>query len=481
MLSPRENGAKNDGQSRRMFPGRLKFHGLISGLFQAILGHMLFFSLGFSFSEKRDCYQIFIMEVFEIQGGKKLSGTIAVAGLKNAATPILAATLLTRETCVLKNLPLIEDVFRMLEILESLGAQVEWRGKHCVAITARTIDVKKIDQEIVKRLRSSIMLLGALPARADRFAIRQPGGCVIGARPVGTHIDALEKLGVHIVGDGKSYLVNAGKKKSGKVVLQGLSVTATENALLLAAALPGKTIIKIAACEPHVEDLGKFLQKMGVQISGLGTHTLTIVGKRKLKGATHTIMPDHNEAATFLVLGAVTGSTLTVKNAREDDLDIVLEKLREFGASFTIRKNTITIHPAKKLRAVAQVDTRTYPGMPSDNQSLFGVLATQAEGDTLIFETMYEGRFTYIPELIKMGARADILNPHQALVHGKTPLTGTVIKSYDLRAGVSLIIAALAATGITIIEEIYQVDRGYERIEERLQKIGAHIIRKKLS
>jgi len=420
------------------------------------------------------------MEVFEIQGGKKLSGTITVSGLKNAATPILAATLLTKETCVLKNIPRIEDVFRMLEIIESLGATVEWRGKNTVAITARNIDVKKIDQEIVKRLRSSILLLGALPARANHFAIRQPGGCVIGARPVGTHIDALEKLGVHIIGDGKSYVVDATKKKSGKVVLQGLSVTATENAMLMAAALPGKTVIKVAACEPHVEDLGKFLCAMGVKISGLGTHAMTIIGKKKLRGAIHTIIPDHNEAATFLVLGAVTGSELTVKNAREDDLDIVLEKLREFGVGFTMKKNAITVHPAKKLQAVAMVDTRTYPGMPSDNQSIFGVLATQAEGDTLLFETMYEGRFTYVPELIKMGAQADILNPHQVVIHGKTPLQGTVIKSYDLRAGVALIIAALAATGTTTIEEIYQVDRGYERIEERLQKIGARIIRKEL-
>lgn len=422
------------------------------------------------------------MEVFEIQGGKKLSGTITVAGLKNAATPILAATLLTKETCVLKNLPLIEDVFRMLEILESLGAKIEWRGKHTVAITARTIDVKKVDQEIVKRLRSSIMLLGSLSARCDHFEIRQPGGCVIGARPVGTHIDALEKLGVHIVGDGKSYIVDATKKKSGKVVLQGLSVTATENAMLLAATLPGKTVIRVAACEPHVTDLGKFLQAMGVKIAGLGTHTLTITGKRKLSGVTYAIMPDHNEAATFLVLGAVTGSEITVKNAREDDLDIVLEKLKEFGVSFTIQKNAITVHPGKKLQAVKPwIDTRTYPGMPSDNQSILGVLATQAEGDTVIFETMYEGRFSYIPELIKMGAQADILNPHQVVIHGKTPLTGTVIKSYDLRAGVALIIAALAASGTTIIEEIYQVDRGYERIEERLQKIGARIIRKQVS
>lgn len=417
------------------------------------------------------------MEVFEIEGGKKLSGRIVVSGLKNAATPIIAATLLTRETCVLDNIPRIEDVFRMLEIIESLGARVEWRRKHRVAITARDIDVRAIDQEAVKRLRSSIFLLGALAARVDRFSIRQPGGCVIGARPVGTHIDALEKLGVRIRGDGKNYVVDAKRKKNAKVVLREMSVTATENAMLLAATLPGKTIIKVAACEPHVEDLGRFLQSLGASITGLGTHTITVVGRKRLAGAHHTVMPDHNEAATFLVLGAVTGSEITVDHAREDALDIVLEKLREFGVTFTVRKDSITVHPAKHLKAVSKIDTRTYPGIPTETQSLFGVLATQATGDTLIFETLYEGRFNYIPELIKMGARADILNPHQVVVHGRTPLSGTVIKSFDLRSGATLILAALCARGTTVIEDIYQVDRGYERIEERLRKIGARIRR----
>ena len=335
----------------------------------------------------------------------------------------------------------------MLEILKSLGAEVVWQGKHTVAITAKHIDAKKINHQEVSRLRSSVLLLGALAARMNHFSLRQPGGCVIGARPVGTHIDALEKLGIYIIGDGKSYHVDATKKRSGTVVLREFSVTATENVMMAAATLPGKTIIKIAACEPHVEDLGRFLQALGVGITGLGTHTITIAGKRNLRGATHSIIPDHNEAATFLFLGAVTGSTLTVKNAREEHLDIVLEKLREFGASFTIKKNAIIIHPAKKLRAVTKVDTRIYPGVPTETQSLFGVLATQAEGDTLIFETLFEGRFNYIPELIKMGAAADILNPHQVVIHGKTPLQGTIIKSYDLRAGAALIIAALAAAG----------------------------------
>ncbi len=420
------------------------------------------------------------MEVFRIQGGKTLSGRIPVYGLKNAATPIIAATLLSTRRSVLKNMPRIEDVFRMLEIVESLGATVEWQDDRTVAITPEHIDPTRADQEKVKKLRSSVLLLGSLSARFDYFELRQPGGCVIGARPMDTHIDTFAKLGVRVTSEDKGYVVDASGKRPGKVVLRELSVTATENAMLLASLLPGKTVIKIAACEPHVVDLGHFLEKMGVRIDGLGTHTITIIGASELTGATHAIMPDHNEAATFLTLGAATGSELTVVHAREDDLDIVLEKLREFGIRFTVSDDAITVHPAEKLRAVSKIDTRPYPGIPTDIQAPLAVLATQAEGETLVFDTMFEGRFNYATELEKMGAKLTVLNPHQVLVHGKTLLRGTIIKSYDLRAGASLIIAALAASGETIIEDIYQVDRGYEAIEKRLSAIGASIIRETL-
>lgn len=417
------------------------------------------------------------MEVFEIEGGKKLSGTIAVSGLKNAATPIIAATLLSRETSTLENVPRIEDVFRMLEIVESLGARVEWMGERTVKITPEKIEPTQMDQEKVKKLRSSILLLGSLSARLDRFELRQPGGCVIGARPVGAHIDALAKMGVKIMAHEKSFIIDASKRKSAEVVLSEFSVTATENVMMLAASLPGTTEIKIAACEPHVEDLGRFLQKMGVQIEGLGTHTLTITGTSELHGVEHAIIPDHNEAATFLILGVVTKSPITVVNARKEHIDIVLEKLHEFGADFVIRPDAIEVVPTEQLRAVSKVQTLPYPGIPSDIQSLFGVLATQAVGRTIIFDTLYEGRFNYAVELEKMGATFSVLNPHQIAINGNTPLRGTVIKSFDLRAGAALIVAALAAEGKTIIEDIYQVDRGYERIEERLQKIGAQIKR----
>ncbi len=421
------------------------------------------------------------MEVFEIRGGKKLRGKITVSGSKNATTPILAATLLTRETCVISNVPLIEDVFRMLEILESMGAKIEWRGKRTVAVTAKDINPKKIDTELVKQLRSSILLWGSLSARFDHFSFYRPGGCLIGARPVDTHLDVLQKMGVKVFAKEKGYVVDATKRHAAAVVLREFSVTGTENAMMLAANMPGKTVIKIAAAEPHVEDLGKLLIAMGARIKGLGTNTLEIQGTKKLRGVKHVVIPDANEAATFLILGVATGSAISVKNAREEHLELVLEKLREFGASFLVKKNEITVVPAKQLRAVLKIATQVYPGIPTDVQAPFGVLATQAKGKTFVFDTLFEGRFNYVPEIKKMGGKIEVLNSHQVVISGKTKLQGTVIKSYDLRAGAALIIAALTATGKTVIEEIYQVDRGYERIEERLQKIGADIVRKKLS
>jgi UDP-N-acetylglucosamine 1-carboxyvinyltransferase len=417
------------------------------------------------------------MEVFEIIGGKKLSGEIEVSGLKNAATPIIAATLLTTETCILKNIPRIEDVFRMLEIIESMGAIVEWQGDHTVAITAKDIDPSRMNIELVKKIRSSILLLGSLSARFEKFKLYHPGGCVIGARPVETHMKALTKLGVTVTGIEKGYEIDASNRASATIVLREMSVTATEIAMMLATALPGKTTIKIAAAEPHVEDLGKFLQTMGAKIDGLGTHTIVIEGCPELRGVEHEIIPDHNEAATFLILGAATGSEITVRHARENHLDLVLERMREFGVSFTMKEDSITVHPAEKLMAVAKIDARTYPGIPTDVQAPFGVLATQAEGETLIFDTIFEGRFNYVPELQKMGGQATVLNPHQVIFRGPVSLRGTTIKSFDLRAGAALIIAALCASGKTVIEDIYQVDRGYERIEERLKKLGADIRR----
>ena len=417
------------------------------------------------------------MDKFEIIGGKKLSGEIEVYGSKNATTPILAATLLTKKECIISNVPLIEDVFRMIEILESMGAEIKWLGKRTLSVKAQNIQPEKMDAELVKKIRSSILLLGSLSARFDKFKMYHPGGCVIGVRPVGTHFEALEKLGVKIKKTGKEYLISAENRKATEVVLHEFSVTATENAMMLAAGMPGKTIIKIAATEPHVCDLGKFLISMGAKIKGLGTHTIEITGTKNLHGAKHQIIPDANEAATFLIMGVATNSPIKVKNALIENLDLVVEKLREFGANFEIGKNYIKVIPAKNLKAVSKVEAGIYPGIPTDVQAPFGILATQSNGETLIKDHLFEGRFNYLSEIGKMGAKAKVIDVHQAVICGPTKLVGKEIKTYDLRAGVSLIIAALLAKGKTTINDIYQVDRGYEKIEERLSKLGTDIRR----
>ena len=433
----------------------------------------------FSLPEKGFSARMEGMERFEIEGGKRLEGAIDVRGSKNATLPILVATLLSRETSVIGNVPRIEDVFRLIEILESMGATVEWRDERTVAITPKDVDPSRMDVAPVKKIRSSILLLGALSARFDRFTLAHPGGCIIGARPVGTHFDALRKLGIDISTsvDGKEYVIDTSERKPGDIALREMSVTATENAMMLAAGMPGKTVIRVAATEPHVEDLGRFLRKMGAKVTGLGTHVIWIEGSANLSGAEHEVIPDANEAATFLILGVATGSPITIRNAREHHLDIVLEKLREFGADFRVEGKSITVVPAERLVAASKIDTRTYPGVPSDVQAPFGVLAALANGETLLFDTVFEGRFNYVSELEKMRAFATVLNPHQVLFRGPAKLRGTTIRSYDLRAGAALIIAALAAEGKTVIEEIYQVDRGYERIEERLSALGADIRR----
>lgn len=418
------------------------------------------------------------IENFRIEGGAPLSGEIEVRGSKNAAAPIIAATLLTTEPCILHNIPRIEDVFRLLEIVKSIGVEVSWIDERTLRIEAKELFPDRMSPDEVRRVRMSVLLFGAIAARCDHFNLGHPGGCAIGARSIETHVDALEKLGIKISKHEKYYEVDATERKAGKVVQREFSVTSTEDALMLAASLPGKTVVKLAACEPHVEDLGNFLIAMGARIQGLGSHTITVEGGA-LHGAEHTIIPDPIEAATFLVLGAVTGSEITVLGAREEHLEAVLEKMRDFGVAFHIESDRITVAPAKKLISPGRVKAELYPGIPTDALSLFAVLAACSEGETLLHEHFYEGRFNYISEFEKMRVRAMVLNPHQAVVHGPADMRGTTIKSFDLRAGATLIIAALSAHGMTTIEDIYQVDRGYERIEERLQKIGAKIERVK--
>ena len=419
------------------------------------------------------------MQCFVIEGGKTLKGEIEVRGSKNAAMPILAATLLTKEPSVIDNIPLIEDVKRFLEIIESLGGKVEWLGKRKVRINPKDLNLKKIDQSLVKKLRASILLIPPLLHRFKKFKLAQPGGCLIGARSIDAHLDALLQSGVKVRKTPTSYYYNGANIHNGEVILKEFSVTTTENILMLASLIPGKTILKIGALEPHVEDLVVFLRKMGAKIKVVSPHVYEITGRKKLLGASHKVIPDPIEAGTFMILAAALHSKILIKNVRLDHLDLVIKKLEEIGVRMNICSKgncNILMLPSYNLNGI-KIQTQPYPGIPTDLQSPFGVLATQLNGTSLIFDTIFEGRLKYIDELIKMGANAIIADPHRALITGPTALYAQDINSLDIRSGISLVIAALLAKGKTIIKDTYQIDRGYEKIDERLKKLGVEIKR----
>ncbi len=432
-------------------------------------------------------------DYFLIEGKKPLSGEIEIKGCKNAATPIIAATLLTEEPCYIKNLPLVEDIFRMLEILEALGAKIEWTGEREVKIQTKGINPDNIREDLVTALRSSVFLLGPLLSRFKKVSIPKPGGCVIGARPIDVHLQGFLQIGAGVEMEEEKYTLFAEKLKGGKVVLPEFSVTATENLLMAASLIPQKTVIKIAAIEPHVKDLSLVLSKMGAKIKWKEDHTVEVVGQKKLKGFSHFVIYDSVEAGSFLILAALVNNKrvlrgkefkgkLLIKNVLLDTLDLVIEKLNEFGIRVKeIRRkkdiSDVEVESPSDFLSVSKVQVLPYPGIPTDLQCAFGVLATQAPGETLIHDPMYEGRLKYLNELNRMGADIAILDPHRAIVRGPVDLQGTKIRNYDLRSGAALLIAALIAEGESIIDNIYQIDRGYERIEERLQKVGAEVKR----
>jgi UDP-N-acetylglucosamine 1-carboxyvinyltransferase len=422
------------------------------------------------------------MSNFIINGGKHLAGEIDVRGSKNATTPILAATLLTEEPCIIDNLPLIDDVLKMLEILKGLGAEVVFLDKRKVKITAKNIDPSLIRYDLVNKLRSSVLIVGPLLARFKKIKISHPGGCVIGARPLDTHLEAIKDLGATIESEENFYNIEQKSELNPEVILREFSVTATENILMAAALSDKKITLKIAAVEPHVMELAEFLKKIGIKIENPESHVFTIEGQKKLKGAEHFIGYDPIEAGTFLVMASLLGKDkISVKNVPLKYMDLVMLKLKEFGVGYSVLsadKNsaTIKIDQFASLKA-ANVQTLPYPGFPTDLQAPFCVFATQAQGTSLVHETMYEGRLRHADELQKMGANAIICDPHRVLISGPTPLYGREITSFDLRSGATLIIAALLAKGISLIHNIEQVDRGYEKIEERLLALGADIKR----
>lgn len=415
-------------------------------------------------------------EKFLIQGEKPLKGTVEARGAKNATFPLLAATLLTNEPCQLSNLPLIEDVFKMLKILEAMGAEIKWLEERRIEIKCKDVDPSAIPYDMISYFRGSILFLGPLLARFGNIKFPPPGGCIIGARPIDTHLDALSQAGLKISAKNNFYYFE-GRLRPSEIILNEFSVTATENMLLGASLVPGKTTVKIADQDYQVQELIKVLSKMGARIEGLESHAVKIIGQKKLKGFKYSIIPDPLEAGTFMVATLATKGEVLIKNAELQFLDLFLKRLKDFGAQFEVLgKKLIKILPSNKL-TMDKVQSLPYPGLPTDLQPELGVLATQAKGPTLIHDPLYEGRLKYLEELNKMGANIIFCDPHRAIVNGPTQLYGNEIPSLDIRSGAALIIAGLVAKGQTIINNIYQIDRGYERIEERLQKLGADIKR----
>lgn len=428
---------------------------------------------------------------FIIKGGKRLQGSIDVRGAKNAAFAVLAATLLTKETCEIDNVPLVEDVFVMLEIFKSIGVQCDFIAERKLRISAETLSPKTIAQDMVEKVRASILLCGALPMRVPRFTLTKPGGCSIGSRILDPHIDALAPMGIEIHKHDK-YLDVVKHESVGDrdIVLSEMSVTATENAVLASVIRKGVVTIYCAAAEPYVQDLCHMLVKMGAHISGIGTNTLVIKGVARLHGVKHFIMPDPIEMGTFITLAACTKSRIVIKNTVPEFIRFDMLKFAEAGVIVKIRNRkkiaggwgyeTVDMEVVpSQLVAVKKVHNMPYPGLCPDMLPMFVVLMTQARGVSLIHDWMYEGRLKYVEELKRMGADAFICDPHRALITGPTPLEGKDITSFDLRAGAVLIIAALTAKGTTVIQNVYQVDRGYEDIEGRLRAIGANIRRVK--
>jgi len=412
-----------------------------------------------------------------IRGGKPLEGDIKVGGMKNAATPVIAATLLVRDACVIENVPRLSDVERMLDILRSLGAAVEWSGDNELSIDTSAADIGSLDAQAVKSMRSSILLMGPLLARFNEATIPEPGGCIIGNRPIDDHLRVLEGLNaeIKINDDGTLTLTTSGLVGSSDI-LPVFSVTATENALMAAVTAEGTTVMRLAAAEPHVQNLCEFLNAAGAKISGLGTHTLTVQGVKELHGVRHRIIPDQIEVGTFAVLGALTKGTLNIRGVVSEHLDIILLQLKRCGISFELKGDTLIMGAASQLHAF-KLQTLPYPGFPTDLQAPFGVLATQCSGTSLIHDPMYEGRLGYINELSKMGANATICDPHRVVITGPTPLYGKEIRGLDLRAGATLVIAGLVATGETVLHNCTVIDRGYERIDERLRAVGGDLKR----
>ncbi|MDO8513417.1 MAG: UDP-N-acetylglucosamine 1-carboxyvinyltransferase [bacterium] len=417
------------------------------------------------------------MSKYIIEGGKPLRGTISIGGCKNAALPIMAAALISDENSTIKNIPDTSDVKIMAQIIASTGAHIQQIDTNTWEIGGKNIDTCTIKPELARQMRSSILLVPPILTHCKKIEFPHPGGCVIGTRPLDTHFEALRALGVSITANNKNYIAEITILKGTKMFLDEVSVTATENALMLASISPGETIIEPAACEPHVVDLANFLIKAGAKIEGAGTHIIKVTGVEKLHAVQdYSIIPDNIEAGTYAIAAVATGGEITIKNIIPEDLDPIIHKLKQMGGNVELSENTITIRKGEKITN-ARIQIDTWPRLPTDIQAPFGVLATQAEGTSLVHDWMYEKRLAYIDDLLRMGANITVCDPHRALITGPTHLYGTKILSPDIRAGIALVIAALIAEGKSEIDHIELIDRGYEYLEKRLQDLGAQIKR----
>jgi len=421
------------------------------------------------------------MDKFRIRGGKPLHGTVEIAGAKNSALPLMASALLTPEPVTLHNIPEVRDIITMAKLLAFMSATVSITEfpAHTYTIESESLNEAVAPYELVKTMRASILTLGPAIARSGVAHVSLPGGCAIGARPVDLHLLALEKMGAKITtehGYIKAKVPNGGRLNGAHIVFEKITVTGTENILMAATLADGVTTLENCAREPEVADLIHLLRKMGADIQGDDTSTLQIRGVEKLHGAAHSIIPDRIEAGTFLIAGAITNGELTVANCVPAHLGAVIAKLESAGVPVEISNpTTMRVRGAKKLVA-ADVSTEEYPGFATDMQAQYMALATQAEGTSAITETIFENRFLHASEMMRMGAHITI-EGRRAVVRGPAPLSGTTVQASDLRASASLVLAALVASGETIIDRVYHIDRGYERIVDKLRAVGADIER----
>jgi UDP-N-acetylglucosamine 1-carboxyvinyltransferase len=414
------------------------------------------------------------MDKIIISGGRRLQGDVKVSGAKNAALPILASVLLGGGECVVGNIPRVVDVLTMSKLLGLLGASVRTEGGR-VVMKMDALRSSEAPYELVRTMRASVLVLGPLLARWGEATVSLPGGCAIGTRPVNLHLAGLEKLGATVTVEHGYIKAKASRLKGGRICLDFPTVTGTENLMLAACLAEGTTVIENAAKEPEIVDLAAFLLKRGARIAGAGTDLITIEGVRELHGADHEVIPDRIEAGTYLAAGAITGGDVCVKDCRPQHLEAVIAKLRETGAELVETKESVRIKAAGRLKSV-DVKTYPYPGFATDMQAQMMALMCVAQGTSVITETVFESRFIHVPELRRMGAEIKVDGSH-AVVTGTAKLSGAPVMASDLRASAGLIVAGLAAEGETEIARVYHLDRGYERIEEKLNGLGAAIRR----